>query len=59
MGGTLVEPDVDVKVDRRDDGVALTLTSKDAATVRRLQKRAQILRLMHALTADEAAGASS
>lgn len=57
VGGPMSCPmmlrDVDVKVEKRDDGVGLILTSKDPATVRRLQKRAEIMRLMHELETEE------
>jgi hypothetical protein len=45
--------DATVKVQNRDDGVTLTLTSSDPKVVRRLQKRAEILRLMNELEQEE------
>lgn len=57
MGRCPAEPGVDVKVEKRDDGVAVTFTSEDAATVSRLQKRAEIFRLMRELAAEEAENA--
>ncbi len=58
MGGPMSCPmmlrNVDVKVEKRDDGVGVILTSKDPSTVRRLQKRAEIMRLMHELESEEA-----
>jgi hypothetical protein len=53
MGCPMMFRNVDVKVEKRDDGVGLILTSKDPATVRRLQKRAEIMRLMHELESEE------
>jgi len=53
MGCPMMLRKVSVKVEKRDDGVGLILTSKDPATVRRLQKRAEIMRLLHELESEE------
>jgi hypothetical protein len=53
MGCPMMERNVVTKLEKRDDGVTITLTSKDPAVVRRLQKRAEILRLMHELQAED------
>ena len=47
MGGAKTK--VDVK--KIEKGVTITLTSPDAATVARLQKTAEAMRLMHEATA--------
>jgi len=50
MCPVLVENADQVVVKNLADGVTLTLTSKDAAQVQRLQKMAEAMRLMHEAT---------
>jgi hypothetical protein len=47
MGPMLMGPGTKVAVKNLDKGVTITLTATDAATVSRLQKMAEAMRLMH------------
>jgi hypothetical protein len=49
MGGGMMMGGAKTKVDVKkiDKGVTITMTSSDAATVTRLQKMAEAMRLMH------------
>jgi hypothetical protein len=51
----LLEPGVDVKVDKLKNGATITLTSDDPKVAQRVQTRAEIMRLMHELHQQEAA----
>ena len=51
MGALFGGPNTVVDVKKLDKGVTITLTSSDAATVVRLQKMAEGMRLMHEATA--------
>jgi hypothetical protein len=54
MGCPMALPaEASLQVKPIDDGVTLTYTSKDPAVVKRLQKRAQIMSLMHELAQTE------
>ena len=48
-GRGLMEPGVAVKVEKIKNGATITLTSEDPKQVSRIQKRAEIVRLMHEL----------
>lgn len=50
--GPMIGPDVDVKVDPIADGVTITLTTSDPKEATRLQKRAEIMRLVHELRSE-------
>ena len=52
-GRGLMEPGVMVKVEKIKNGATITLTSEDLKQVRRIQKRAEIMRLMHELHEEE------
>jgi hypothetical protein len=47
MGAMMGGADTRVEVKNVDKGVTITLTSNDAAAVKRLQKMAEAMRLMH------------
>jgi len=49
-GGMMGGPKTKVEVKKIDKGVTITLTSLDAATVTRIQKMAEAMRLMHEAT---------
>ncbi|HEX2658472.1 MAG TPA: hypothetical protein VHU40_09375 [Polyangia bacterium] len=51
MHALMNAPNTTVEVKKLDKGVTITLTSADAATVVRLQKMAEAMRLMHEATA--------
>jgi hypothetical protein len=55
MGCPMLASGVDLQVAKIANGVTLTLTSSDPKVAARLQKRAEIMRLMHELEAEEAA----
>lgn len=48
-GCPMMEPGVTVKVEKIKNGATITLTSEDPRQVSRIQKRAEIMRLMHEL----------
>lgn len=48
-GRGLMEPGVAVKVEKIKNGATITFTSGDPKQVSRIQKRAEIMRLMHEL----------
>jgi TusA-related sulfurtransferase len=54
----MIEPGVTVKVEKLKNGATITLTSDDPKVARRIQTRAEILRLMHELHEEEGAGSS-
>lgn len=59
MGGCpMMGADVAVKVEKIKNGATLTLTSDDPKVVRRIQLRAEIMRLMNELRSDGGAEAS-
>ena len=45
----MTEPGSEVRVKKVEDGVTITVTSTDPETASRLQKKAEIMRLMHEL----------
>lgn len=45
----MMSPDVDVKVENLKDGAVIRITSSDAKEASRIQKRAEIMRLLHEL----------
>jgi TusA-related sulfurtransferase len=54
MGGCpMMAPGVTLKVDKIKNGATITLTSDDPKVVRRIQTRAEIMRLMHQLQSEE------
>jgi hypothetical protein len=55
MGCPMLLPGVAIAVGKLDDGVTITLTSSDPKIVSRLQKRAEIMRLVHELQQEEQA----
>jgi hypothetical protein len=55
MGCPMLAPGVELQVAKIANGVTLTLTSSDPKVAARIQKRAEILRLMHELEAEEEA----
>jgi len=53
MGCPLMMPGAQVKVEKIQNGATITLTSNDPKMVSRIQKRAEIMRLMHELEQEE------
>jgi hypothetical protein len=53
MGCPMMAPDTDLKVEKLENGVSITLTSSDPKAVARIQKRAEIMRLMRELKREE------
>ena len=58
MGGSgcpMLAPEGSIEVKELENGASITITSKDPAVVRRIQKRAQIMRLVQELRQEEGA----
>jgi hypothetical protein len=54
MGGCpMLMPGIDVKVEKLKNGATLSMTSDDPKLAARIQKRAEIARLMHELAQEE------
>lgn len=53
MSCPMMMPGAELKVEKLENGVSLSMTPSDPKVAARIQKRAEIMRLMHELQQDE------